>query len=291
MAARGRDVGGPAGPGRADQRQRPAIATTSTGGVAAPVDTGIDQAPLSVQVLDTNSEPLPTTDPSYQRIYYRDEHHQHAGHQPVPRPAGISTPSSGSARTPGRIPTTGPPVAAASPPPSTGSTTWRPRARIDQNIIGYLAINGRRSRRSATTSRCTPRRSPRSATDLGRQRHLAGRVPRLRAPTPAGSPRSPPSTSTGALTPAMYLDTTSGLQIGLLTAAAGDDAPCPTCRCSTPTGLPSTCWPPRHSPVSATAATLTGTLGVRPERPCGHQPGHPRHVRPSRRRPRSERLT
>jgi hypothetical protein len=40
-------------------------------GVAALVDTGIDQSPLSVQVLDANSNPLPLTDPHYARIYYR----------------------------------------------------------------------------------------------------------------------------------------------------------------------------------------------------------------------------
>ena len=70
----GGDVGGPAGPGRPDQRQRPPDRRHAARGVAAPVDSGIDQAPLSVQVLDNNSEPLPPTDPSYQRIYYRARH-------------------------------------------------------------------------------------------------------------------------------------------------------------------------------------------------------------------------
>ena len=36
------------------------------------VDSGVDQAPLAVQVLEHNASPLPATDPSYQRIYYRE---------------------------------------------------------------------------------------------------------------------------------------------------------------------------------------------------------------------------
>jgi hypothetical protein len=50
----------------------PQIAPTSVGGAAAPVASGVDQAPLAVQVLDANSNPLPDTDASYQRIFYRD---------------------------------------------------------------------------------------------------------------------------------------------------------------------------------------------------------------------------
>ncbi len=55
----------------------PQIAATASSGTAAPVDTGIDQAALSVQVLSTNSDggsgpALPDHDPSYQRIYYRE---------------------------------------------------------------------------------------------------------------------------------------------------------------------------------------------------------------------------
>ena len=44
-----------------------------TSAAIEPVDTGIDQAPLSVEVLDNNSSsnPLPIDDPSYQWIYYR----------------------------------------------------------------------------------------------------------------------------------------------------------------------------------------------------------------------------
>jgi hypothetical protein len=46
---------------------------TAPGGIAQPVDSGIDQAPLSVQVLDTNSNVLPVTDSHYARIYYRQK--------------------------------------------------------------------------------------------------------------------------------------------------------------------------------------------------------------------------
>src|SRR5262249_52814833 len=53
---------------------------SATGGNALEaqlVDSGLDQAPLSVQVLSENSDgtqgpALPTTDPSYQRLYYRN---------------------------------------------------------------------------------------------------------------------------------------------------------------------------------------------------------------------------
>ena len=50
----------------------PRISAASSTGNAQPVDSGVDQAPLSVQVLNTNSQPLPPTDQSYQRIYYRN---------------------------------------------------------------------------------------------------------------------------------------------------------------------------------------------------------------------------
>jgi hypothetical protein len=83
----------------------PQIAAASSGGIAAPVDSGVDQAPLSVQVLDNNSEPLPASDPSYQRIYYRDDATKTLI-TTCSLPARIRTPSSGSARMPGRIPTT-----------------------------------------------------------------------------------------------------------------------------------------------------------------------------------------
>jgi len=46
---------------------------TVPGGIAQPVNSGIDQAPLSVQVLDTNGNVLPVADPHYARIYYRQK--------------------------------------------------------------------------------------------------------------------------------------------------------------------------------------------------------------------------
>ena len=54
----------------------PQISAASSTGNAHPVDSGVDQAPLSVQVLSENEDgstgpPLPPTDSSYQRIYYR----------------------------------------------------------------------------------------------------------------------------------------------------------------------------------------------------------------------------
>ena len=50
----------------------PQINATNQAKTAAPVDSGLDEAPLMVEVLDNNNNELPFTDPSYQRIYYRD---------------------------------------------------------------------------------------------------------------------------------------------------------------------------------------------------------------------------
>jgi hypothetical protein len=46
---------------------------SAPGMIAQPVDSGIDQAPLSVQVLDANGSVLPVTDPHYARLYYRQK--------------------------------------------------------------------------------------------------------------------------------------------------------------------------------------------------------------------------
>ena len=55
----------------------PQISAASSTGNAQPVDSGVDQAPLSVQVLSENEDgstgpPSPPTDPTDQRIYYRN---------------------------------------------------------------------------------------------------------------------------------------------------------------------------------------------------------------------------
>ena len=222
-AVGGGDVGGPAGPGRPDQRQGPQIAATSTGGIAAPVDTGIDQAPLSVQVLDTNSKPLPISDPSYQRDLLPRRAHQHAGHQPVPRRRGREHLHRGQPVRRGvsqqRVRRWRRPVRRR----STGSTTWRPPARIDQKIIGYLATTAATPRVQQRHRGARRAIAPVEQHDVRRQRHLAGRVRRLhRRHLPARPDRH--QHRTGAVTPAMYLDTTSGVQIGLLTAAQATTA-------------------------------------------------------------------
>ena len=63
----------PADPhGPAEHRRRVRRSPRPTGS-AQPVISGIDQAPLSVQVLDANSNVLPVTDPHYARFYYRQK--------------------------------------------------------------------------------------------------------------------------------------------------------------------------------------------------------------------------
>ena len=93
MGERGRRTRIPADPRRVRRRAQSAAVTltnlpapqdppssgqqgptvTVPNGIAQPVDSGIDQAPLSVQVIDGNGNVLPTDDPHYARLYYRQK--------------------------------------------------------------------------------------------------------------------------------------------------------------------------------------------------------------------------
>lgn len=50
----------------------PVVAPTAANRVASPATSGLDQASLKVQVQDLTPKTLPSTDPSYGRIYYRE---------------------------------------------------------------------------------------------------------------------------------------------------------------------------------------------------------------------------
>ena len=62
----------------------PVLTVQQTGGILRMVDTGIDQAPLLVQVQLADESYLAFTDPHYARIYYRQSLEPAAGHQPAP---------------------------------------------------------------------------------------------------------------------------------------------------------------------------------------------------------------
>lgn len=51
----------------------PATGSTSYDATADPVASGPDQAKLRIQVYNDNNQALPLTDPTYGKIYYRDE--------------------------------------------------------------------------------------------------------------------------------------------------------------------------------------------------------------------------
>ena len=171
------DLPAPAAPTNASG---PQIAATSTGGVAAPVDTGIDQAPLSVQVLDTNSEPLPPTDPSYQRIYYRADNTNTLLTNLFPPPGGDLDTFIGISPYAGAYPNNGSAGGGGQSTTFDGFHYVATTSSIDQKIIGYLAINA--DQPAFSNADRGPRLAdlPRRQRDVGRQRRLTGRVPRLR---------------------------------------------------------------------------------------------------------------
>ena len=225
--------------GRPTNVSGPQISSTSTTGVAAPVDSGVDQAPLSVQVLDNASTRCrPLTRATSGSITAR------------PAPTCLITnlfPTGGDVNSfigvspyAGAYPNNGPPVA-GNRGPSTGSTTWRPPAASTRRSSATWRSTPTR-RRSASRSTCTARRSPRRTTPPAAS-GIRGRMHRLRH---QHVPLAQITTSTtGALTPAMYLDTSSGV-IGS-SRRRWRRRRCPVCRCNTPTGPPSTSGILRHS--------------------------------------------
>jgi hypothetical protein len=183
------------------------IAATSSSGNAAPVDSGVDLAPLSVQVLDKNSNPLPDTDPSYQRIYYRDGFKNLITNLLL---TGAS-PNSFLGVTPyegGAYPNNGS-VSSGQPGTFDGFHYVSTTSTINQSVTGYIAdVTDTSPTITVLASQISPANSATSAASgitLGNCADFANAGCRLYPIT--------------ASQPALYLDTANGVQIGLLTAA------------------------------------------------------------------------
>ena len=188
------------------------IAATSSDRVARPVDSGVDQAPLSVQVLDAEGNTLPGNDHSYKRIYYRDASGNLVTNLFLTGadPAGFIgvSPYAGAYPNDGSVTKGQPAVAGTYHYVSTTSTT-------DQMITGYVggALNGGQPAPSqpieVQASAIAPVASATSASEgislAGCADFTGSSLCRL-FPISAGQP-------------ALFLDTTDGVQIGILTAA------------------------------------------------------------------------
>jgi hypothetical protein len=225
----------------------PQVTATSSNGNAQPVESGVDQAPLSVQVLDGNSNPSPDTGPSYQRIHYRN--------------------STTNALITNLL------LAGASLNSFLGVSPHRrrlPEQRIGHQrptrnlrrlplpvhhqhhlAIGHWLYCGR-DIAQPTDPGARLRDRPNDERDLRRRRHLPNRYADFTASSLCRLyPVSPGQ-------PATYLDTSSGVQIGILTAALAT-----TSAASLPlqqsTGTPEHLLASAPLTVSATVATLTDT--------------------------------
>ena len=184
--------------------------------------------------------------------------------------------------------------------PTTGRRRWRPvrttfdgfhyvatTSTIDQNIIGYLAIDAdaQPAISEPIEVHATAIAPSNNTTSAASGITLAGCADFTHRRLPARPDHH--RHHHRRLTPAMYLDTTSGIQIGLLTVCRRRP-PCPACRCSTPPGPTahllasrrrSPCQPRRQRP-SPTPAVPAG-------RPRGHHLVTHGMLVPSLRHPRS----
>jgi hypothetical protein len=198
----------------------PQVTATSSSGVATPVDSGVDQAPLSVQVLSLNPDgsqgpPLETSDPSYARIYYREDLSQalitNLFGADVDNFIGVS-PYAGVYSNNGDADSG--PVGVFN-----GFHYVATMSTIDQHIIGYLALGagppGSSDPIEVHGSGIDPQNNTTSAAggvSLAGCQDFTGLSTCALAQIDID-----PTTLAG--TPAMYVDTTNGLQIGVLTAA------------------------------------------------------------------------
>jgi hypothetical protein len=231
----------------------PVIAATSTDRTARPVDSGLDQAPLSVQVLaeinGSTGPPLPFTDPSYQRIFYRDNNNALitnlllTGANPNSF-LGVS-PYAGAYPNNGSVTSGQPGTFAGFHYVSTTST-------LDQTITGYIAGGTTSPLPSAPIDVQASGISPvTSATSAANGISLATCADFTGSNLCRLFPISPGQ-------PGLYLDTSNGVRLGMLTAS-----PATTSAASLP--LQQTAGTPQHLLVSApltvstTVATLTNT--------------------------------
>ena len=156
----------------------PQIAATSNSGIAAPVDSGVDQAPLSVVVLDTDSQPVADrVIRSYQRIYYRQSSTNALVTNLFPADGDVNS-FLGISPYAGAYPNNG---SAGGGQPATfdGFHYVATTSTIDQKITGYLAINASPPRVQQPDRGARRDHRPRQQHHVGRQRHLADRVRRL----------------------------------------------------------------------------------------------------------------
>ena len=190
----------------------PQISAASSTGNAQPVDSGVDQAPLSVQVLSENEDgstgpPSPPTDPTDQRIYYRNTTNALitnlflAGANPNTFLA--VSPYAGAYPNNGSVTSSGSGTFDGFHSLSTTSTT-------SQSVTGHIAGATSPSQpitvlASQISVEVTPGSSAASGIALAGCTDFSNNLCRL-------YPISPSQ-------PALYLDTTNGVQIGLLTAA------------------------------------------------------------------------
>jgi hypothetical protein len=246
----------------------PQIAAAGT----APVDSGLDQAPLSVQVLDGNSNRLPDTDPSYSRIYYRNT----TTNALITNLVDNANPNSFLGVTPydgGAYPNDGS-AGGGQPGTFNGSHYVSTTSTNSQQITGFIA--GATSPSQPVVVHATAIDPVASATSAANGISLAGcadftgsslcRLYSITPERPGGTPTchpGSPATDICPALPAMYLDTSNGLQIGLLTAAVAA-----TSNASLP--LKQTAGAADHRlasaplQVTATAATLTDTSAFLP---------------------------
>jgi hypothetical protein len=229
------------------------IQPTTQGGTAQPVSSGVDQAPLAVQVQDANSKVLPSTDPSYQRIYYRDASDNLLTNL-FADPAGFIgvSPYAGAYPNDGSVTKGRSAVAGTYHYVSTTSTT-------KQQITGYLggALNaGVPASSDAIEVQASAIAPVASATSASEGVSLAGCADFTNSSLCRLFPIS-------AGQPALFLDTTDGVQIGILTAAQAT-----TSVASLP--LQQSAGAPEHLLASApltvsdTAATLSDTSAFLP---------------------------
>ena len=120
---------------------------------------------------------------------------------------------------------------------------------VDHNILGYLANDSNPPLTSQTIDVHGTQIAP--VTNNNNSPAASGFTLTGCADFSTGAcPLAPVTTNptTGAVTPAMYLNTTSGIQIGLLTNLQATTAVKRACPCSTRPGRTPTCWSPHHSP-------------------------------------------
>ena len=193
------------------------------GAILKPVDTGIDQAQVSVQVLDNNSNPLPITDPSYQLLYYRTEGSNALLTNLFPTDDGADLGNFiGVSPYPGAYPNNG--SAAGSGDQSTtfnGFHYIATTSDLEQHIYPYLAIDtGQPQAGSDAVEVSAIEISPlNNTTQAAGGFVLTGCADFSTGACPLAPVTITTNTTTNIqqLNPAMYLDITDGVEIGLLT--------------------------------------------------------------------------